>query len=479
MAPKRKSTIVTLDDIHHRTSSLHDPSQSPSASIQNPNSVTSKRRSRNIVPSIYSGNDSGFCQPAANNINVTSISCHAIPAMPQSDVCDATLLRIHQEFSPIIQRRGYNVKSISELCCCADGLDFSSRKGRKCRRMGDNVLGYNQTVISGRSNKTHTIHLRLRHPRQHDRLFAWEDVAGTMAHELAHCMHGPHNDAFFKLMGEILEEHYQLQLHGPNGPSWLKPTNAQVVQRPGQGSTAPNAAIIPQSGGQQLGGNTSSGKSRLIDQFGNGRKLGGSGRTRPLSPREVRELAAQAAEARQRQLQQVRRMMDRAKEPCVIEILDDDEDDDNVSENGHAKEKQIHSGVAADCKPPAKRSKPSSKKESGADFEVKKGSKGVRNTGGHVSVPPNPILASTKGVPPIVEQNDVIDLTNISSDSPTSHDDLECNRCTFKNNSNALSCAMCSGMLRKGLLAGIDCNRCTFRNSLQAASCSMCGSYFG
>lgn len=32
-----------------------------------------------------------------------------------------------------------------------------------------------------------------RHPRSHV-LYSYEDVAGTMIHELAHCVRGPHDD---------------------------------------------------------------------------------------------------------------------------------------------------------------------------------------------------------------------------------------------------------------------------------------------
>ena len=43
---------------------------------------------------------------------------------------------------------------------------------------------------------------------------SYEDVAGTMAHELAHCVHGPHNASFYKLMDEILDQHAVLMARG-------------------------------------------------------------------------------------------------------------------------------------------------------------------------------------------------------------------------------------------------------------------------
>lgn len=74
--------------------------------------------------------------------------------------------------------------------------------------MPNNVLGYNLTHFS--RPKSHAIHLRLRHPKTHE-LVDYESIAGTMCHELAHCVVGPHNAEFYKVMEEI-EEQYALFL---------------------------------------------------------------------------------------------------------------------------------------------------------------------------------------------------------------------------------------------------------------------------
>jgi hypothetical protein len=47
-----------------------------------------------------------------------------IPKLPNASQAESLLLRVVREFQPIIARRGYNVASISEMCCCNDGLDF-------------------------------------------------------------------------------------------------------------------------------------------------------------------------------------------------------------------------------------------------------------------------------------------------------------------------------------------------------------------
>ncbi|KAG7365572.1 WLM domain containing protein [Nitzschia inconspicua] len=504
MVPKRKSPIVTLDDVRQRTYGRATAEDVPFASLSslprnlNRASIQRQRSSRND-PSTFGGkNKSGFCQPVTSSTsNITkkpSIPCHVIPNMPQGNVCEETLQRIHREFLPIIQRRGYNIKSISELCCCGDGLDFIKGSRRvQCQRMGNNVLGYNQTVLSSssstRSQRYHTIHLRLRHPGQHGSLFSWEDVAGTMAHELAHCVHGRHNEQFFKLMDEILEEHYQLQLHGTNGPSWLKPTNSHLVHRPGRvQDSAAVIASMPDSSGQRLGGNKSRGKSRLVDEFDNGRKLGDVGGSRGvtslnMSPRELRELAAKAAEARQRQLQQVRRMIIRAKEPCIIEILDDDDDDDDddYSEQAEGDEskpaKRFKQNADSDeVRPSAKRNRASSMVNSGDTTEEICGSKGdirVSKNDGR-SKDSKSEVEEERVQPNHGKKITVIDLT--SSDSHHSDNGIHCKTCTFKNDSNCSNCAMCASAISESFSAGLDCRHCTFRNDVEATFCAMCGS---
>jgi len=47
-----------------------------------------------------------------------------MPHLPQADLAAAMLQRLAQEFMPILRERGYNVRSVSEFCCCGDGLDY-------------------------------------------------------------------------------------------------------------------------------------------------------------------------------------------------------------------------------------------------------------------------------------------------------------------------------------------------------------------
>lgn len=152
-----------------------------------------------------------------------------IPTLPQSDVTSEILTRIAHEFLPIIQERGYRVRSVSEYYfehgsgkgVDTDGLDFELGGFNRSAQPGDkiqghdmnNTLGYNGVCCSGstrglvRVKPDHTIHLRLRHPDNLNWFYPYEQVVKTMAHELAHCVHRNHGDAFQELMKDIMEDY--------------------------------------------------------------------------------------------------------------------------------------------------------------------------------------------------------------------------------------------------------------------------------
>lgn len=448
MAPKKR--IVTLKDLtSHRMSSDGDDA----AEDLRDGWHDSRKRTDGGVP-LAPPNNPGYCQPVGKDGGGggdRSIPLYILPGLPQSDVCEATLKRIHDEFLPIIRRRGYNVRSVSELCCCGDGLDHrpetegGRRRRRDCPRMGDNVLGYNRTTSSsgraGTTARSHTIHLRLRDSRNHaGRLLPWEDVAGTMAHELSHCVHQNHGDAFFRLMEELLEEHATLQLYGPAGPAFLRPANAHAVVRREDASAAAvaaataAAAVFPPGAGRTLGG--ASARSRLLDAGtasgggGGALPLGGTTTTRPLSRDELRRRVADAAETRQRQLQQVRRIAERSKQPCVIEILDDDDDDDcdgdavavAIVRPAVAAATPTSAGTGLDVKPPAKRT---AVPQSSSATEKRRARRQRHE---------------------VAKEASVIDLTQegkVETTTPCGRN-WSCLLCTFLNAAQAVGCEMCN-----------------------------------
>lgn len=467
MAPQNRR-IVTLRDLgsqsHHGSPEFDD-----SAGNSVNNTVAQSAPPSAKLPALPPAFSGSYCQPAtsfksSSNATQSSIPLCHIPILPMANACKETLERVWKEFQPIIQRRGYNVTSISELCCCGDGLDSQPGRRRPLRKQSDNVWGYNQTSffrrgVAHRSSSTsHSIHLRLRQPRHHNtQLLSWEDVAGTMAHELSHCVHQNHSKDFYKLMEEILEEHAMLQLE----------TMGNVIYG-GRGSAAATAAPnIPETGGQRLGGATPisnvAGKSRLLDGHINtagGRRLNENGANNPASPRSRREAMARAAERRCRQMEQLKRMIEASKEPCVIEILDDDYDDASDENPVVPLPKDEH-----DSKPRAVQKEAASSKKSPAHAQVlvdltaptpttdrtAKRIKTIEPETIDLTSPPGDRALVRAGnaashVPPIAKATAV--------DEESSSDDWECLRCTYINRSLALVCDVCHG--ERNLTAGVE-----------------------
>ena len=127
-------------------------------------------------------NNTEFDDDSAIANSGSNIAVKHIEGLPNDKAAAAILRRIHSEFYKIIERRGWNVTSITEMCCCGDGIDCLKKRKSKTKVMPNNVLGYNRTSTSHRG-KIHDIHLRLRHPGSHD-IVDYESIAATMCHEL-------------------------------------------------------------------------------------------------------------------------------------------------------------------------------------------------------------------------------------------------------------------------------------------------------
>ncbi|KAL7525777.1 hypothetical protein ACHAXR_001155, partial [Thalassiosira sp. AJA248-18] len=254
------------------------------------------------------------------------IAVQHIPSLTNDKEAAAILRKIHSEFHTIIERRGWNVISITEMCCCGDGVDCL-KKGRKTKTMPDNVLGFNLTTWQ--RGKSHAIHLRLRNPRSHT-LLPYEDIAGTMCHELAHCVRGPHDAKFYKAMEEI-EEQYAVYL-----------AKGVVVDKDGFPIGSSESHVLGSSSGGRGASGRSKNNSALADRrkaleaaesrqkkhsngLTHGHVLGGKSSS-SSSIKDPREAARIAAE---------RRLLDSQYcLPCneIIEILGEEEEGDSEVE---------------------------------------------------------------------------------------------------------------------------------------------------
>lgn len=346
------------------------------------------------------------------------LKCCHIPTLPSAEQAKALLERVVREFEPIAQQRGYNILSVSEFCCCNDGLDFEPHRKRKIRKAANNLWGYNQTTWAGRS-KAHSIHLRLRHAQSHSRFHEYEDVAGTMAHELAHCEHGPHNDKFYKLMDDILDQHAGLMASKLSSNGYSMPAfggTGQVL-----GENAENKTLAQIRGQQQL------------SQQHGGYKLGGDNAfSQWMTPVEA---SVAAAEARRRQ-QQLRLRGDHCCRPCTITI-DDDGDEQEVTNDLEEDRKML--------------AQPLGQSRSNQNREGRK-----RPIGGIADAreDENRKSPAKRNVEKELDQAPFIDLTGgDEDDTAATHEETKstgspnlqwsCLACTFLNQPLALACSLC------------------------------------
>lgn len=149
-----------------------------------------------------------------------------VPHLPASAVAHATLQRLAKEFLPILRKRNYNVRIVSELCCCTDGV-HNIEQQKSVEKEGelwkkkfkknidghreDDCLGYNHIFRpSMLEQQVSHIYLRLREVHNHYKFLPYKQLVGTMSHELAHCIHADHSAEFWKLKEEIELEHQRL-----------------------------------------------------------------------------------------------------------------------------------------------------------------------------------------------------------------------------------------------------------------------------
>lgn len=174
--------------------------------------------------------------------------------------------------------------------------------------------------------KSHAIHLRLRHPKTHT-LMDYQSIAGTMCHELAHCLVGPHNAEFYRVMEEI-EQQYALFL-----------ARGVVLDTSGFPVGSKEAHVL---GGEKISPDEArrkafqAAKSRREYGLTTGHYvLGGSQKMR--NPKEAARIAAE------------RRLRDsQFCLPCseVIEILGEDSDEGAEGEEGKAEDSSIRRKTA-------------------------------------------------------------------------------------------------------------------------------------
>ncbi|KAG5929476.1 hypothetical protein E4U42_005740 [Claviceps africana] len=108
-----------------------------------------------------------------------------------------TLKKVASLVKPIMRARGWKVGQLAE---------FYPEQA--------NLLGLNV-------NRGMKICLRLRYPGDKNQFLPTENVVDTMLHELAHIVHGPHNQQFHALWDQLRDECQGLMMKGYTGEGFL------------------------------------------------------------------------------------------------------------------------------------------------------------------------------------------------------------------------------------------------------------------
>ena len=418
------------------------------AVIRTLNDVTNVGSSAKDAATITNGiiGSSSNSSGGNSNSNVTTnnkIIIQHIPNLDNEASAAAILQRVHSEFGTLINKRGWNIKSITEMCCCGDGLDHcctsTSRKRTPLKIMPNNVLGYNRSSFIKYSNtnksSSHDIHLRLRHPTTHI-LYDYESIASTMCHELAHCVRGPHDVQFYKAMDEI-EEQYQIYLvkgvildkdgfpMGSQGMT-LGRNSTSSFGNGGGGTIATNKAAINRIMAEAAEARRSkSGSQNGLTTCGGyvlGSSSSNSGDDTNKKMKDPRDAARIAAERR----------LDDAKfclpSNEIIELLGDDDDDTDNDDDDDL-----------DVKPKAKtKTKKEGEKDSGIiDLTLDDSLDDSFTTTTITAQPPNNHGAKKRIKADMIQSSSSLGVQKVI-DTPWS-----CNQCTLFNPSTILVCMAC------------------------------------
>ncbi|KAL2255761.1 hypothetical protein VTK26DRAFT_2750 [Humicola hyalothermophila] len=143
----------------------------------------------------------------SREINPLIYSYSHLKHLPKQEEALRLLKMIASIVKPLMRARGWKVYLLSEL--------WNDEKG---------LLGLN-------INKGEEIQLRLRASDDVEHFLADEAILDTMLHELAHIVHGPHNEFHTALWHQLRDELEALQMKGFTGQDFLTPGQRLGGQR--------------------------------------------------------------------------------------------------------------------------------------------------------------------------------------------------------------------------------------------------------
>lgn len=185
---------------------------------------------------------SGELEPLVNNFEHLSEKRRAAEALEK-------LKKIASLVKPLMRQRNWRVGTLAEFYPAEH-----------------NLLGLN-------INQGQKICLRLRYPGDDTQFLPIENVVDTMLHELAHNVHGPHDQHFHALWDKLRDEHEALLRKGYTGEGFLGKGQRLGGQR------------IPMSEARRQA--RAAAEKRRNFTAGSGQRLGGTGIGRGQDPRKV------------------------------------------------------------------------------------------------------------------------------------------------------------------------------------------------
>jgi hypothetical protein len=172
------------------------------------------------------------------------------------------LRKVASMVKPIMRQRNWRVGVLTEFYPAEANL------------LGENV------------NRGEIVRLRLRYAGDDTQFMPLENVVDTMLHELAHNVHGPHDQQFNALWDKLRDEHESLIRKGYTGEGFLGTGNRLGGRR------VPTTEVK-----RQARAAADAAERRRALNRGSGQKLGGQG---ILRGQNAREIIAAAAERRTR-----------------------------------------------------------------------------------------------------------------------------------------------------------------------------------
>lgn len=129
--------------------------------------------------------------------NERVLAYNELKRKPDSDKALTLLKRLASQVKPILKNRNWTIKNLCEF--------FPTNP---------NLLGVNV-------NRGWKINLRLRPHFDESQFLEYEEILGTLLHEMAHIVRGPHDAQFYKLLEELKRETEDLIVSGYSGEGFF------------------------------------------------------------------------------------------------------------------------------------------------------------------------------------------------------------------------------------------------------------------